>query len=74
MIHAIPIGIIGNNGVLFVDSSNKGTQFIQLCNQKSVPILFLQVPMPLPIAISLSPSLPLSLPLSLSFPLSPLLV
>jgi acetyl-CoA carboxylase carboxyltransferase component len=43
MIHAIPIGIIGNNGVLFVDSSNKGTQFIQLCNQKNVPILFLQV-------------------------------
>eukprot|EP00009_Paramoeba_aestuarina_P008006 CAMPEP_0201517216 /NCGR_PEP_ID=MMETSP0161_2-20130828/8379_1 /ASSEMBLY_ACC=CAM_ASM_000251 /TAXON_ID=180227 /ORGANISM="Neoparamoeba aestuarina, Strain SoJaBio B1-5/56/2" /LENGTH=536 /DNA_ID=CAMNT_0047914641 /DNA_START=57 /DNA_END=1667 /DNA_ORIENTATION=+ len=41
-IHGIAIGILGNNGVLFVDSSNKGAQFIQLCNQKNVPLLFLQ--------------------------------
>jgi acyl-CoA carboxylase subunit beta len=41
-IHGYPIGIIGNNGVLFSDSSEKATQFIQLCNQVDVPILFLQ--------------------------------
>mmetsp|Transcript_17250 Transcript_17250/g.23939 ORF Transcript_17250/g.23939 Transcript_17250/m.23939 type:complete len:545 (+) Transcript_17250:194-1828(+) len=41
-IHGIPVGIIGNNGVLFVDSSNKGTQFIQLCNQNNHPLIFLQ--------------------------------
>ena len=41
-IHGYPIGIIGNNGVLFSDSSEKATQFIQLCNQIDVPILFLQ--------------------------------
>ena len=40
-IHGIPIGIIGNNGVLFPESANKGTQFIQLCNQSNTPLLFL---------------------------------
>lgn len=37
-----PVGIIGNNGVLFSESANKGTQFIQLCNQQNRPIIFLQ--------------------------------
>jgi acetyl-CoA carboxylase carboxyltransferase component len=41
-IHGFPVGIIGNNGVLFSDSSEKATQFIQLCNQHDTPILFLQ--------------------------------
>ena len=41
-IHGFPVGIIGNNGVLFSDSSQKAGQFIQLCNQIDVPILFLQ--------------------------------
>ena len=41
-IHGFPVGIIGNNGVLFSDSSQKATQFIQLCNQHDVPIVFLQ--------------------------------
>ncbi len=36
------IGILGNNGVLFSDSANKGAQFIQLCNQNNTPLLFLQ--------------------------------
>ncbi|MCG8566610.1 MAG: methylcrotonoyl-CoA carboxylase, partial [Desulfobacterales bacterium] len=36
------IGIIGNNGVLFSDSAQKCTQFMQLCNRDRVPILFLQ--------------------------------
>ena len=37
-----PIGILGNNGILFSEESQKGAQFIQLCNRASVPILFLQ--------------------------------
>jgi len=41
-IHGYPIGIIGNNGVIFSDSANKGAQFIQLCNKNDIPILFLQ--------------------------------
>lgn len=41
-IHGFPVGIIGNNGVLFSDSSQKAAQFIQLCNQIDVPIIFLQ--------------------------------
>jgi acyl-CoA carboxylase subunit beta len=41
-IHGFPVGIIGNNGVLFSESSQKAAQFIQLCNQVDVPILFLQ--------------------------------
>lgn len=41
-IHGFPVGIIGNNGVLFSESSQKAGQFIQLCNQTDVPLLFLQ--------------------------------
>ena len=41
-IHGFPVGIIGNNGVLFSESSQKAGQFIQLCNQSDVPLLFLQ--------------------------------
>ncbi len=37
-----PVGIIANNGVLFAESSLKGTHFIQLCNYRKIPILFLQ--------------------------------
>ena len=36
------VGIVGNNGVLFSDSANKCTQFMQLCNRDRVPMLFLQ--------------------------------
>jgi acyl-CoA carboxylase subunit beta len=36
------VGILGNNGVLFSESANKGAQFIQLCNQTDTPLLFLQ--------------------------------
>jgi len=36
------IGILGNNGILFAESANKGAHFIQLCNQQGVPLLFLQ--------------------------------
>jgi acetyl-CoA carboxylase carboxyltransferase component len=41
-IHGYPVGILGNNGVLYPDSSEKGAHFIQLCNQIDVPLLFLQ--------------------------------
>jgi acetyl-CoA carboxylase carboxyltransferase component len=41
-IHGYPVGIIGNNGILFSDSALKGTQFIQLCDRRQIPIIFLQ--------------------------------
>lgn len=41
-IHGYPIGILGNNGVLFSDSSQKATQFIQLCDRRGIPLIFLQ--------------------------------
>lgn len=41
-IEGYPIGIIANNGILFSDSSLKGTHFIELCCQRNIPILFLQ--------------------------------
>lgn len=41
-IHGYPVGIIANNGVLFSESANKGTQFIQLCNKRHIPLIFLQ--------------------------------
>jgi acetyl-CoA carboxylase carboxyltransferase component len=37
-----PVGILANNGVLFSESAAKGAQFIELCNQTDVPLLFLQ--------------------------------
>jgi acetyl-CoA carboxylase carboxyltransferase component len=41
-IHGFPIGIIGNvQGVLFSEEAQKATQFIQLCNQIDVPLLFI---------------------------------
>ncbi|XP_051848473.1 methylcrotonoyl-CoA carboxylase beta chain, mitochondrial [Antechinus flavipes] len=41
-IFGYPVGIIGNNGVLFSESAKKGTHFIQLCCQRKIPLLFLQ--------------------------------
>ena len=41
-IHGYPVGIIGNNGVLFSESALKGTHFIQLCCKRGIPLLFLQ--------------------------------
>jgi 3-methylcrotonyl-CoA carboxylase beta subunit/propionyl-CoA carboxylase len=37
-----PAGIVANNGVLFSESALKGTQFIELCSQRGVPLVFLQ--------------------------------
>ncbi|MGE3065678.1 MAG: carboxyl transferase domain-containing protein [Hyphomicrobiaceae bacterium] len=41
-IEGLPVGIIANNGVLFSHSTLKGVHFIELCDQRDVPILFLQ--------------------------------
>lgn len=38
----IKVGVVANNGVLFSESSLKGAQFIQLCDQQGTPLLFLQ--------------------------------
>ncbi len=40
-IHGYPVGILGNNGALFSEAAEKGAQFIQLCNQIDVPLIFL---------------------------------
>ncbi|CAL1410118.1 unnamed protein product [Linum trigynum] len=37
-----PVGIIGNNGILFNDSALKGAHFIELCCQRNIPLVFLQ--------------------------------
>jgi 3-methylcrotonyl-CoA carboxylase beta subunit len=41
-IHGYPVGIVANNGILFSDSALKGTHFIQICNKRNIPLLFLQ--------------------------------
>nr|XP_030701070.1 methylcrotonoyl-CoA carboxylase beta chain, mitochondrial isoform X1 [Globicephala melas] len=41
-IFGYPVGIVGNNGVLFSESAKKGAHFIQLCCQRNIPLLFLQ--------------------------------
>ena len=40
-IQGYPVGILGNNGALFSESAEKAAQFIQLCNQIDVPLIFL---------------------------------
>lgn len=37
-----PVGIVANNGVLFSESAVKGSHFVQLCNQRRTPLIFLQ--------------------------------
>ncbi|MBI2234994.1 MAG: methylcrotonoyl-CoA carboxylase [Micavibrio aeruginosavorus] len=41
-IYGMPVGIVANNGVLFSESALKGTHFIELCNQRGIPLVFLQ--------------------------------
>ncbi len=41
-IHGYPVGIIANNGVLFSESALKVTHFIELCDQRGIPLVFLQ--------------------------------
>ncbi len=41
-IHGYPVGILGNNGVIFSESANKAAHFIQLSNKNDIPLIFLQ--------------------------------
>ncbi|MFD7732486.1 carboxyl transferase domain-containing protein [Kitasatospora phosalacinea] len=41
-IHGHPVGIVANNGVLFAESALKGAHFVELCDQRGIPLLFLQ--------------------------------
>ena len=41
-IHGHRVGIIANNGVLFGESAMKGAHFIELCDQREIPLVFLQ--------------------------------
>lgn len=41
-IMGIPVGIVANNGLLFSESAQKATHFIQLCGQRGTPLLFMQ--------------------------------
>ena len=41
-IDGYPVGIIANNGILFPESAQKGAHFVQLCNRRGIPLVFLQ--------------------------------
>ncbi|MEI4273290.1 carboxyl transferase domain-containing protein [Klenkia sp. LSe6-5] len=41
-IHGHPVGIVANNGILFGESAVKGAHFVELCDKRKVPLLFLQ--------------------------------
>jgi 3-methylcrotonyl-CoA carboxylase beta subunit len=37
-----PVGIVANNGILYSESAVKGAHFVELCSQRSIPLIFLQ--------------------------------
>ena len=41
-IEGFPVGIVANNGILFMESAQKGAHFIQICNRRRMPLVFLQ--------------------------------
>ncbi|WP_104042830.1 carboxyl transferase domain-containing protein [Arthrobacter sp. ZGTC412] len=41
-LHGHQVGLVANNGVLFSESSLKGAHFIELCDQRGIPLVFLQ--------------------------------
>src|SRR5690606_13177679 len=41
-LHGFLVGIVANNGVLFSESALKATHFIELCNLRGIPLVFLQ--------------------------------
>jgi acetyl-CoA carboxylase carboxyltransferase component len=41
-VHGSPVGILGNNGVIYPEGAEKAAHFIQLCNQIDLPLVFLQ--------------------------------
>ena len=36
------VGIVANNGILFSESAQKGANFIEICSQRNIPLVFLQ--------------------------------
>ena len=41
-VYGHPVGIVANNGILFSESAQKGAHFIELCDQRQIPLVFLQ--------------------------------
>ena len=41
-VHGYPVGMVANNGILFPESAQKGAHFVQLCDRRRIPLLFLQ--------------------------------
>lgn len=41
-LEGFPVGIVANNGVLFAEACLKGAHFIELCDQRGIPLIFLQ--------------------------------
>jgi 3-methylcrotonyl-CoA carboxylase beta subunit len=41
-LHGHPVGIVASNGILFSESALKGAHFIELCDQRGIPLIFLQ--------------------------------
>ena len=41
-LYGYPVGILASNGILFSESAQKGAHFIQLCNRRGIPLVFLQ--------------------------------
>ena len=41
-IDGYPVGVVANNGILFPESAQKGAHFVQLCNRRRIPLVFLQ--------------------------------
>ena len=41
-LHGAPVGILANNGILFSESALKAAHFIELCNERGIPLLFVQ--------------------------------
>jgi 3-methylcrotonyl-CoA carboxylase beta subunit len=41
-LYGYPVGIVANNGILFSESAQKGAHFVELCNQRGIPLVFLQ--------------------------------
>ncbi|MCP3888670.1 MAG: methylcrotonoyl-CoA carboxylase [Desulfobulbaceae bacterium] len=41
-IYGYPVGIVGNNGILFGESAQKGAHFVELCAKRKIPLVFLQ--------------------------------
>jgi len=41
-LHGYPVGILANDGIIFPEAALKATHFIEMCNQREIPLLFLQ--------------------------------